>query len=169
VGDLSQDLRSLRVGSEQQGVDRHAAPPGLLRGAARVLGVGLAIGEQQHHARGARTGALLEARQRQLDAFGEVRGSGLVQLRERGHDAGAVGRQLCHQLGVPVELDDADLDVALRRQVPHQPDRAGRAVVAGIGAPEALRRVQHEEEVEVLHAAEDRGAALHLHGSLPAV
>jgi hypothetical protein len=143
-------------------VDRHASPTGLPHRLASLLLVRLAVGKEQHHARGLRAGALLEAIERGPDARGEIGRAGPVEVAQGADHGRAVRGERRDQIRVAVEIDHADPDVALRGKALDQADGAPAPVVLRIGAQQALRGVEHQEEIQILHAAEDRGASLHL-------
>jgi len=147
-------------------VDRHAAPLRLPHRLARLLLVRLAVGEEQHHAGGLRAGSLGEAIERGADARGQIGRAGPVEVPQGAHHGCAVRGERCEQLRVAIEIDHPDPDVALRGKAVDQADRAPGPVVLRIGAQQALRGVEHEEEVEILHPAEDRGTPLHFDGRL---
>jgi hypothetical protein len=62
-------------------------------------------------------------------------------------------------LALAIETDDADLDIAFRREVFHEANSTRRAVIAGITAAQAARCVHDKHDVEVTHATDRRGNA----------
>ena len=103
---------------------------------------------------------MLELIERSANAAGQIRLAILVQTAQSFDGRRAIRGQRQDELALGIEVYDAELDFASRRETFDQTDGPRRAIVLWIAAPQALRGVEHQHQVEGPHAAKDRGASL---------